>query len=115
MVGGPRRRLFGWKVLRVVGPSALLPLVPFPTLPLLPRIDLGSLQAVGIVYVDCFPRGVKIERAGSAFAMPVAGLLHPAEGQMNLSPNGRRVDISDTGFQVTHCLQGQVYVAGIER
>ena len=82
--------------------------------PSLPGIDLRPLQAVGIIYVDRFPRCVKIQRAGAAFAMPVAGLLDTAEGQMHFSPNGRRVDVSDAGFQVTHRLQRQVYVAGIE-
>src|SRR5271155_1424519 len=81
----------------------------------LARIDLGPLQTVGIIHVDRFPRSVKIKRSSAPFAMPVAGLLDPAERQMHFSPNRRRVDVGDAGLQVAHRLQRQVYVAGIER
>src|ERR1700744_3309470 len=115
MVVGPWRWLLGWRVLTVVAAERALQL---PRLRFLSQslscVDLRSLQAVGIVDVDRFPRGIKIERAGAAFAMPVAGLLHSAKGQMHFSSNGRRVDISDAGFHVPHHLQRQVYVARIQ-
>ena len=85
----------------------------FLTHPSLSGIDLGPLQTVGIVYVDRFPGGVKIEGAGAAFSMAVAGLLDTAKGQMHFSAYRRRVDVGYAGFQVTHRLQGQVYVARV--
>src|SRR5215469_6099991 len=65
-------------------------------------VDLCLLQLVGVIDVDRLPLRVEIDRADAALAMPVAGSLHPAEGQVHLSPDRRRVDIGDARVKVAH-------------
>src|SRR4051812_26392952 len=50
-------------------------------------VDLGTLQTVGIVYVNRLPFGIEIDGGLSALAVAVAGGLGAAEGQVHLSPD----------------------------
>src|SRR5215471_18675042 len=78
------------------------------------RIDLRALQLIRIVDVDRLPLCIKVDSAQSAFAMPVARGLGPAERQVHLGADGRRVYVSDAGVDITHGAEGLVDVASID-
>src|SRR6185312_3922959 len=82
---------------------------------LLPGVNLGALEFVGVVDVDGFPGGVEVEGSGAAFAVAVAGLLDSAEGEMDFGSDSWRIDVGDSGLQITDGAEGLVYVAGVER
>ena len=70
----------------------------------------ARLQAVRVIDIDCFPLGVKIECANSAFAVAVARLLDPAEGKMDLGSDGGCIDVGDPGVKIADGSEGAVYV-----
>src|SRR5579862_8484558 len=49
-------------------------------------VDLGALQAIGIIDVERLPLGVEIESGHARFTMAVAGILDSAEWQMRSAP-----------------------------
>src|SRR6185312_3179875 len=81
---------------------------------LLPGVNLGALEFVGVVDVDGFPGGVEVEGSGAAFAVAVAGLLDSAEGEVNFGSDSWGVDVGDAGFEVADGAESLVHVAGVE-
>src|SRR5690242_14249724 len=63
--------------------------------PLLSRVDLRPLQATAVIDVDRLPLRELVERHRAGFPVTIAGVLHAAEGQLDLGADGRRVDIDD--------------------
>src|SRR5215469_7234769 len=78
-------------------------------------VDLGALQLVGIIDVDGLPFGEEINGGDGGFAVAIAGPLGAAKRQMRFCPNGRRVDVDDSGVQVAHGLESAVHVSCVNR
>jgi hypothetical protein len=78
-------------------------------------VDLGFLQAVGIVDVDRLPLGVKVDGAETAFAMTVAGGFYAAEGLLDFGANRGGVELVYSGVEVADGGEGAVDVASVER
>src|SRR5207302_9230920 len=78
-------------------------------------VNLGALQAIGVVDVERLPLGIEVQRRIARLAMAVAGLFCASKGQMDLRPNGRRVYVDNSGMQVAHSLEGSVYVLSVDR
>src|SRR5574341_2032052 len=78
------------------------------------QIDLGPLELIRVIHVDGLPLGIEINGADAAFAVPVAGLLGAAEGQVHLGADGGRVHVGDAGVEVAHGAEGQIHVAGVD-
>src|SRR5712672_1433787 len=68
-------------------------------------VDLGALEFVGIVDVDCFPFGEKIDGGNGGFAVAVAGLLGTAKGQVRLGADGRGIDVDNSRVEVARGLE----------
>src|SRR5438067_94861 len=81
---------------------------------LLGAVDLGFLQAVGVIDVYRFPLAVKVDRADAAFAVSIARGLNAAEGQVNFCADGGSVDVGDAGVQVAYGLKRPVHVASVD-
>src|SRR5579872_7268724 len=77
-------------------------------------VDLCPLQPVGVIHVDCFPLGVKVDGSATAFAVSIAGCFGATEGQVNFGANGGRIDVGDAGVQVAHGPEGVVDILCIE-
>src|SRR5262249_37238378 len=77
-------------------------------------IDLRLLQLVRVVYVHRLPFGIEVDCTEPALAMTVARGLHPTKRQVNLSANGRRVNVGDPGIKVAHSGEGSVHILCVD-
>src|SRR5215469_453233 len=77
-------------------------------------VDLGALEAVGVVHVDRFPFGVKIDGGEAGFAMAVAGLLGASERKVRFGADSWRVDVDDARVDVALGAERVVDVARVD-
>src|SRR5580692_10833497 len=77
-------------------------------------VDLGALQAIGIIDVERLPLGVEIESGHAGFTVAVAGILDSAEWQMRFGADRGRVHVDDSGFEIALRAEGVVHVAGVD-
>src|SRR5207245_3341190 len=82
---------------------------------LFPRIDLRALQPAAVIDVDRFPLREFVESHRAGLAMTVAGVLHAAEGQLDLGTDGWRVDVDDAGLHLVHGVERLAQVVGVDR
>src|SRR6266705_1567445 len=67
------------------------------------RVDLGSLEATRVVDVDRLPVVELLERRRAGFpGVRRTGLLRPAEWQLDLRADRRRVHVRDPGLEFVH-------------
>src|SRR5919201_5063042 len=78
-------------------------------------VDLGPLQAAGVVDVERLPFGEDVERGLAGLAVAVAGVLRAAERQVDLGSDRAGVDVRDAGVEVAHRAEGLVDVAAEDR
>src|SRR5580704_18911323 len=78
-------------------------------------VNLGALQAIGVVDVERLPLGIEIQSRVARFAMPVPRLLRSPERQMNLRADGGSVYVNNARVQVAHRLERAVHVMSIDR
>src|SRR5688500_11856764 len=78
-------------------------------------VDLCALEGAGEVDVADLGLGVELVDLPAALAVPVAGLLHAAEGQVRLGADGRRVDVRDAVVELGERPEGDVHVARVDR
>src|SRR3954462_13333955 len=78
-------------------------------------IDLGPLQAVGIVHVDRLPLRIEVDRSDSSLAMSITSGFGTAKRKMHFRANRRSVDVGDAGVQVAHSLECLVYITRVHR
>src|SRR5690554_1872465 len=81
---------------------------------MLRNVDLRPLEAAGEVNVDRLRFRVKVEHLPATFPVAVARLLDSTKRQVRLGSNGGAVDVRDAGFEVSHCPEGHVNVAGVD-
>src|SRR5206468_794972 len=67
------------------------------------RVDLRLLEPPGVVDVDGLPVGELLQRRRPGLSgVRGPGLLRPAERQLDLGPDRRRVDVGDAGLELVH-------------
>src|SRR5262245_45144766 len=76
-------------------------------------VDLCFLQLSGVVDVNRFPFTEYVVHGGAGLTVAVAGILHAAERKMDFSTDGGAIDISDTGFDITHGAESALHIARI--
>src|SRR5262249_12240077 len=74
-------------------------------------IDLGTLEATAVVYIDCLPLGKELQRTQPCLAVAIAGAPSAAKGQLDLCSDGARIDIDDAGSKLAHGDVDGVHVA----
>src|SRR5712692_5289718 len=79
------------------------------------RVNLGALQAVGIINVDGLPLREEINRGDGCFAVAVSGLLGSPKGQMGFSADRGGIDVYDAGVEIASGMKGLVDVARVDR
>ncbi len=70
------------------------------SLPSLARIDLGLLKLPAVIDVHGLPLAEGIEHRMRGLPVPVARILHTAEGQLHLGADRRTVDAGDSGLDI---------------
>src|SRR4051794_16311409 len=78
-------------------------------------VDLGALEAPGVVDVDRLPLRIGVKRRVPGFAMAVAGALHAAEREVRLGADRAGVDVNDAGLEIVHRPERRVRVAREDR
>src|SRR5947209_9944636 len=78
-------------------------------------VDLRALQLVRIIHTDRLPLRVEVDRADAAFAMPITGLLHASERQMNLRADSRSIDVRDARIDVANSRKRAIHILRIDR
>src|SRR5438034_11845698 len=67
------------------------------------RVDLSALQAAGVVHVDRLPIREFVQGRWPGLAgVRRPGLLDPAEGELDLGADRRRVHVGDARLQFLH-------------
>src|SRR5215210_7227035 len=77
-------------------------------------VDLRPLQRAREVAVADLRLRVELVDLPATLAVPVSGLLYPAERKMGLCADRRGVDVGDPVVQLVEGAKGQVHVARIE-
>src|SRR5579862_4993393 len=78
-------------------------------------VDLRALELARIVDIDRLPLGEHVERRLPRLAMPVAGVLRPAEREMHLGADRAGVHVRDPSLEVAHRAERAVHVAREDR
>src|SRR5579875_1300411 len=84
-----------------------------PAHPLL-HVDLGLLEPLGEVDEDRLDLGELLDGRRTGLPAPVTGLFDPPERELDLRPDGGRVDVGDPGLEVLDGEERLVDIPGVE-